>query len=195
MPNIAIFASGNGTNAENLARYFQDNAEVNIKCVLSNREGAYVHQRMKPFGIPSITFGKEIWHEATGIAEYLRSENIDLIVLAGFLAIIQPPLLQAFHNKIINIHPSLLPKFGGVGMYGIHVHEAVVEAKETESGITIHYVSEKVDGGDIICQKKCPVYSTDTPQTLAHRVSELEYFWFPKAVEQVLAKFWANVRF
>lgn len=188
MRNIAIFASGNGSNAENIVKYFQDNKDITVKCVLSNREKAYVHERMKPFGVPTITLNNEIWKEATGIAEYLKSENIDLIVLAGFLSIIREPLIKAFPNKIINIHPSLLPKYGGKGMYGIHVHEAVINAKEKESGITIHYVNEDVDGGAVLCQKKCPVFATDTPETLANRISELEHFWFPRVIENILKK-------
>lgn len=183
MHNIAIFASGNGTNAENIARYFADSESIKVKCVLSNNDKAHVHQRMKPFGVPTITFGKDIWKEANGIAEYLKSEGIELIVLAGFLAFVNKPLLDAFKNRIINLHPSLLPKFGGKGMYGIKVHEAVIEAKETESGITIHYVTDEIDGGKIICQKKCAVYPSDTAESLAKRISELEYRWLPKAIE------------
>lgn len=187
MKNIAIFASGNGSNAENIARYFTLNeCNVAIKCVLSNNELAQVHERMKPFGIPSITLSAEIWNEGKAIAEYLKSENIDLIVLAGFMKILKAPIVDAFPNKIINIHPSLLPKFGGKGMWGINVHRAVIEAAEKHSGITIHYVNTKVDDGNIIFQAKCPVFPTDTPELLAERVHKLEYEHFPKVILNLL---------
>ncbi|MDD2961149.1 MAG: phosphoribosylglycinamide formyltransferase [Muribaculaceae bacterium] len=188
MYNIAIFASGEGTNAENIARYFAHHNDIKIKCLLSNNEKAGVHERMKPFGIPTVTLGREIWNEAHGISEYLKSEEIDLIVLSGFLAIIKEPVIKAFKHRIINIHPSLLPKYGGKGMWGINVHRAVIDAKEKESGITIHYVSEKVDDGAIICQKRCPVFPTDTPEILANRVHELEYRYFPEVIESLLIK-------
>lgn len=186
MNNIAIFASGDGSNAENIVRYFADNKSVRVKCVLSNVDNAGVHLRMKRLGVPSITFSNQLWREASGIAEYLRGQEIDLIVLAGFLCILQPPIISSFAGKIINIHPSLLPKFGGKGMWGMNVHRAVIEAKESESGITIHYVNAEIDGGTVILQARCPIYENDTAETLAQKVHELEYEHYPRVIESLL---------
>ncbi len=188
MKNIAIFASGNGSNAENIAKYFSTSQNARVRCVLSNRETAYVHQRMNNHGIPSVTFKKTEWESALPIMEYLATMNIDLIVLSGFLAIVRPPIIEAYSGRIINIHPSLLPKFGGQGMWGMNVHRAVVESKSTESGITIHYVSNVIDGGEIILQKSCPVLPEDTPEMVATHVHELEYTYFPVAIEMALSK-------
>lgn len=148
--NIAIFASGSGTNAENIIRYFEGNDSVRVKLVLSNRKDAYVLERAHRLGVPCRAFPKSDWEIAESILDLLREHQIDLIVLAGFLLRIPDALLHAYPNKIINIHPALLPKFGGKGMYGDRVHEAVVMAGESESGITIHYIDEHYDEGSII---------------------------------------------
>ena len=165
--NIAIFASGSGTNAENIIRYFEKNASVRVRLVLSNRKDAYVLERACRLGV-------------------LRKYQIDFIVLAGFLLRIPDALLHAYPDKIINIHPALLPKFGGKGMYGDRVHEAVVMAGESESGITIHYIDEHYDEGSTVFQAKCPVLPGDTPADVAKKVHALEYEWFPKIIERVV---------
>ena len=184
--NIAIFASGSGTNAENIIRYFEGNDSVRVKLVLSNRKDAHVLERAHRLGVPCRAFPKSDWEIAESILDLLREHQIDLIVLAGFLLRIPDALLHAYPNKIINIHPALLPKFGGKGMYGDRVHEAVVMAGESESGITIHYTNEHYDEGAIICQVKCPVLPEDTPEELAQRIHVLEYEAYPKVIERLL---------
>lgn len=188
MKRIAIFASGSGTNAEAIARHFEGNPNIEVTCVLSNRTDAGVHRRMEAFNIPTQTFSKEIWQEAHHIVEVLQQKKTDLIVLAGFMRKIEKPLTTAFANRIVNIHPSLLPRHGGVGMYGHHVHEAVLAAGDNESGITIHYVNEKIDGGEIIFQARCEVLPDDTPDTLANRIHTLEHRHFPQVIENILSK-------
>lgn len=187
MKKIAIFASGDGSNAEAIVEKFANNDNIEVTVVLSNRIGAKVHDRMIRLGVPSITFDKHQWTEATQIVEFLQEKKIDIIVLAGFLAIIQPPIINAFNDKIINIHPSLLPKYGGNGMWGMNVHRAVVANNEEKSGITIHYVNAEVDGGEIIAQYECEVKKDDTPESLAERVHQLEYKYFPEVIENLLS--------
>lgn len=184
--NIAIFASGNGTNAENIIRYFQENGEVRVKLVLSNRRSAFVLERAARLEVPSACLTKEEWADGRAVLALMEEAEIDFIVLAGFLARVPDCLLRAYPDKIVNIHPSLLPKFGGKGMYGEHVHEAVLAAGEQESGITIQYINERYDEGAIICQQKCPVLPDDTPDTLAARVHALEYEYYPRVVEQLV---------
>lgn len=184
---IILFASGSGSNAENIITYFAKNKEVTFPCILSNKEDAYVKVRAKKLGVPFKYFTKEEW-KGGEILQFLKNEKADLIVLAGFLLKVPEDMIKAFPNKIINIHPSLLPKHGGKGMYGMHVHEAVVEAKERESGISIHYVNENLDEGAIIFQAKCEVKPTDTPDDVAHNVHELEYQYFPQIIESLLEK-------
>lgn len=186
MKNIAIFASGNGSNAEAIARYFADSDEVCVKCVLSNRKTAGVHERMAGMGVPSVTFPKEEWNDGREIVDFLQKEEIDLIVLAGFLCKIESAITSAFSGRILNIHPSLLPKYGGKGMWGHHVHEAVLSAGETQSGITIHEVTDEVDGGKILFQAVCEVRPDDTPDTLASRIHALEHQHYPKIIEKKL---------
>ena len=188
MKRIAIFASGSGTNAEAIARHLAGNPHIEVACVLSNRANAGVHERMKAFDIPTYTLAKEVWSEAHPIVEMLQKENIDLIVLAGFMRKIESPLTTAYAGRIINIHPSLLPRHGGPGMYGHHVHEAVLAAGDSESGITIHYVDEQIDGGEIIFQAHCEVRSDDTPDSLAERIHVLEHRHFPVVVEELLTR-------
>ena len=186
MIRIAIFASGNGSNAENIIRYFSKNHEIKPVIVLSNKKEAFVHQRAQQLGIPSYTFSKMEFDDGTLVLKKLREYCVDFVVLAGFLLKISQPLLDAFPNKMVNIHPALLPKFGGKGMYGNHVHRAVIEARERESGITIHYVNEHYDEGNIIFQASCEVLPNDTPDDVAQKVSELEFTWFPKVIEEVV---------
>ena len=184
--NIAIFASGSGTNAENIIRYFQKNDSVQVSLVLSNKSDAYVLERAHRLGVPSNVFPKEDWIAGDEILAILQEYRIDFIVLAGFLVRVPDLLLHAYPDKIINIHPALLPKFGGKGMYGDKVHQAVVAAGEKETGITIHYINEHYDEGAIICQVKCPVLPEDTPDDLAHRIHALEYDTYPKVIEKLL---------
>lgn len=187
MKKIILFASGSGSNAENIITYFSKNKEVTFPCILCNKEDAYVKVRAQKLGVPFKYFAKEEWKSGE-ILKYLKSEKPDLIVLAGFLLRVTEDIVKAFPNKIINIHPALLPKHGGKGMYGMHVHEAVVNDKDKESGITIHYVNENLDEGATIFQAKCEVKPTDTPEDVAHNVHKLEYQYFPQVIEQVLNK-------
>ena len=182
MKRIALFASGSGTNVENIANYFIDNTEIEIALVLSNKRNAFVLQRAKNMNIPSIIFNREQFKDTNDIVNVLKDNNIDLVVLAGFLWLIPTNLIKAFPNKIINIHPALLPKYGGKGMYGDIVHESVVANNEKESGITIHFVNEKYDEGNIIFQAKCEVLSSDTADDVANKVHALEYKHFPKVI-------------
>lgn len=182
---IALFASGSGSNAENIIRYFSKKTDFEFPLIVSNKSDAYVHERAKKLGIPSFTFSKDEFEKGINILSLLDKYKVDYIVLAGFLLKISTPFLQAFPDRIINIHPALLPKFGGKGMYGHHVHQAVVDAKETVSGITIHYVNQNYDEGNIIFQATCPVLPDDTPDMVAEKVHALEYEHFPGVIEEV----------
>lgn len=188
MKKIAIFASGAGTNAENIIRYFANDERIKVVLVLSNNQKAGVHARVNALGVPSLVFTRDEFAEGTPIVDILAEYEVDFIVLAGFMCFVSEPLQKAFSGRIVNIHPSLLPKFGGKGMYGMHVHEAVVKSGEKESGITIHYINEHYDEGAIIFQASCPVHPNDTPEDLAARVHALEYEYYPKVVEEILGK-------
>jgi len=187
MQHIAIFASGNGTNAQRIVEYFIDSVKVNICRIYSNKPDALVLKRAANFGIPTTVFSRYDFYHSDEILHLLEVEKIDLIVLAGFLWLIPENLLKAFPNRIINIHPALLPKYGGKGMYGMRVHEAVIKSGDKKSGITIHLVNEKYDEGRIIRQVKCPVLPDDTPESLATKVHALEYQYFPRVIENVLS--------
>ena len=184
--NIAIFASGSGSNAENLIRYFQKSDSVEVSLVLSNKSDAYVLERAYRLKVPCNVFPKEDWTAGDEILAILQEYRIDFIVLAGFLVRVPDLLLHAYPDKIINIHPALLPKFGGKGMYGDRVHEAVVAAGETESGITIHYINEHYDEGDTIFQAKCPVLPDDSAIDVAQKVHSLEYKHYPLIIERTI---------
>ena len=173
MKKIAIFASGSGSNAENIIQYFAQNPQFCVKSVFCNVPDAYVLERAKKYRIPSFVFNREEFRNP---------------VLAGFLWLMPSFITAAWPNKIVNIHPALLPAYGGKGMYGHHVHEAVIAAGEKESGITIHYVNDHYDQGAIIFQAKCPVLPTDTPDDLAARVHELEYRYFPQIIAETILK-------
>jgi len=188
MKRIAIFASGSGTNAQNIIEYFNKSDKINVVLVLSNNKNAFVLERAKKLNVPSVTFDREQFYQSEYVVDLLLANKIDLIVLAGFLRLVPKNILQLFQNKIINIHPALLPKYGGKGMYGLKVHETVIENKETESGISIHYVNEEYDKGDVFFQTKCRVDPSDTPEILAQRVHQLEYEHFPKQIEKLLNK-------
>ena len=187
MINAAIFASGEGTNAENIMQYFTNDPRIKIKLVFTNKAEAGVIARAEKHKKNVQIFSKDSLENKTGqIIEFLRAEKIDLIILAGFLLKIPEALVKAFPDRIINIHPALLPKYGGKGMYGMNVHKAVIENKETESGITIHFVNEEYDKGELLLQKKCRVEPNDSPETLAQKIRELEHEYFPKAIEKLL---------
>lgn len=188
MRNIAIFASGSGTNAENIARYFAKSENVKVAVVLSNNRNVRVHDRVKKLGVPSFVLSRDEFASGVPVLEKLAEYDVCFIVLAGFMNKISDALLQAFPGKIVNIHPALLPKFGGKGMYGMHVHEAVVAAGERESGITIHYINEHYDEGAVIFQATCPVLPSDMPEDVAMKVHALEYAHYPRVIEEMLAE-------
>ncbi|MCL2597590.1 MAG: phosphoribosylglycinamide formyltransferase [Paludibacter sp.] len=182
---IAILASGSGSNAENIIRYFAKNKTFVFPIIISNNKNAYVHKRAKELCINSLTLELKDESDWLVLRDILIRQQIDYVILAGFLLKIPLVILNLFPNKIINIHPALLPKFGGKGMYGNRVHQAVCAAGETETGITIHYVTENYDEGDVIFQAKCAVSPTDTPEDVAKKVHALEYEWFPKIIEKI----------
>ena len=186
MKRVVVFASGSGTNAENLIKFFQNRNEVSVIHVLTNNPHAKVLQRCLGLGVKTTVFNKEDFIENHKVLEILKSLNPDLVVLAGFLWKIPDEILKEFPNKIINIHPSLLPKYGGKGMYGKHVHEAVLRNKEPKSGITIHYVNENYDDGAIIFQTHCFIDTLDNAEDIARKIHALEIEHFPKVVESVL---------
>lgn len=186
MYKIAIFASGSGTNAENLIKFSKENKNFEISAIFSNNKNAYVIQRAINHNINHCIFSRPEFYNSTNILDALKENEIDFVVLAGFLWLIPEYLIDAYPNKIVNIHPALLPKYGGKGMYGMNVHKAVKENNETETGITIHYVNKEYDKGNIIFQAKCSIDKTDTPDDIAKKVHELEYEHFPKVIDQIL---------
>ena len=186
MKNIAIFASGEGSNAQNIMDYFKSSTSIKVMLVVSNKSSANVLNRAKKAGVNTLLLERENFYNTNEVIDHLMSVNIDFIVLAGFLWMVPENLIKAFPNKIINIHPALLPKFGGKGMYGMRVHKAVVDAKEAMSGISIHYVNEHYDEGEIISQHTCMLEGADTPETLAYKIHQLEQEFFPKAIENVI---------
>jgi len=186
MKRIVIFASGSGSNAENLIEFFQDKSIAKVVQVLTNNPRAKVIDRCKKLNISCLSFNKVAFSEAEDVLNILKNVKPDLIVLAGFLWKFPEHILDNFPNKVINIHPALLPKFGGKGMYGQFVHEAVVANKETETGVTIHYVNENYDDGAIIFQAKCPVLASDSASDVAIKIRKLEMNHFPLVVESLL---------
>lgn len=186
MIRLAIFASGSGSNAEQIVRYFENNKRIKVVSIVSNKSNAFVLERAHRLGIPTQVFSNDRFREGNSIIAYLKEQQVDFIVLAGFLLKIPSSLLKEYPFRIVNIHPALLPKFGGKGMYGMHVHQAVVDNGETQTGITIHYINEHYDEGDIIFQADCPVFKEDTPEQVAERVHELEHRFFPKVIEQIV---------
>lgn len=188
MKNVAIFASGEGTNAENIFKYFLNDKRIKIKLVVTNVDTAGVIRRAEAYKKNVQIVSKTALYEYTDqLIEFLRAEEINIIVLAGFLLKIPEAFVKAFPNSIVNIHPALLPKFGGKGMYGMHVHKAVIAQGETESGITVHYVNEEYDKGEVILQAKCMIDASDTPETLDKKVRALELEYFPKAIEKIIS--------
>lgn len=183
---IAIFASGSGSNAQKILEYFKDHSSAEISIILSNNPDAYVLQRADNFEIPTHVFDRDEFYHSDNILNLLTNLQIDLIVLAGFLWLIPKNLIHAFPNRIINIHPALLPSYGGKGMYGNHVHQAVLEAKEPESGITIHYVNERFDEGKIIYQAKYRIEPDDTIELIQFKGQQLEHLHYPKVIENII---------
>lgn len=195
MKKIAVFASGSGSNAENIYEYFNcnkkeskeaNNCIAKVELIITNKKDAYVLERARRLGIDSVVFEKEKWVDGLEVLDYLNNREIDFIVLAGFLLKVPPAIISHYPMAIVNIHPALLPKFGGKGMYGDNVHKAVIEAKETKSGITIHYVNENYDEGDIIFKSECDITSTDDYNSLATKVHTLEYAHYPKVIEECI---------
>lgn len=187
MKNIAIFASGEGSNAQNIIDYFKSSDQkIKVALVISNNAKANVLNRAKAEGVQTVVIDRESFYNSNRIVEKLKALNIDLIVLAGFLWKVPENLIKNFPGKIINIHPALLPKYGGKGMYGMNVHRAVVEAKEKESGISIHFVNEEYDKGQLISQHTFTLGPEDTAETLAHKIHQLEQEFFPKVIFDLL---------
>lgn len=187
MNKIAIFASGSGTNAENIVRYFSSSKIVKVDIILTENPTALVIERAKRLGVDYYIFSIDELKNG-GITNLLDSRKVDFVVLAGFLKLIPASFIDIYRKRIVNIHPALLPKYGGKGMYGMHVHRAVIEAGDSESGITVHLVNEKYDEGDIIFQAKCPVIPCDKPETLAERIHSLEYEHYPAVIERLIKK-------
>ncbi|MBE9487636.1 MAG: phosphoribosylglycinamide formyltransferase [Bacteroidetes bacterium] len=186
MKNLAIFASGSGSNAENIINFFKDNNEVNIKLILCNNPSAFVIERAKRLNTPCKIFDKKDMKDGN-IFTILKENSIDYIILAGFLWLVPKEITSYYDKKIINIHPALLPNYGGKGMYGDKVHKSVYENKEDKSGITIHFVNEFFDNGDIIFQAETKLTREDTPDTIAKKVHELEYEYFPKIISKTIS--------
>ncbi|WP_369999445.1 phosphoribosylglycinamide formyltransferase [Winogradskyella sp.] len=188
MKRIVIFASGSGSNAENLIKFFHNSNNASVIQVLTNNPHAKVLDRCKKLKVSALSFNRIAFSKSEDVLNILRASKPDLIVLAGFLWKFPEFILNEFENKVINIHPALLPKYGGKGMYGMHVHNAVVENKETETGITIHYVNENYDEGAIIFQAKCDVEASDSVEDVAKKIHKLEMEHFPGVVEKLLIK-------
>jgi phosphoribosylglycinamide formyltransferase-1 len=186
--HIAILASGSGSNAENIFNYFSGRNDIEISLILSNKAEAYVHKRAERLCIPSLTMSKQDLEDSNKILRVFRNYRIDFVILAGYLMLVPKELILAYPNRIVNIHPALLPRFGGKGMYGDKVHQAVVESGDSESGITIHYVNENFDDGAIIFQIKCAVSKNDTPENVASKVHALEYKYYPSIVDKIIKK-------
>lgn len=185
MKKIVLFASGSGSNAENIIKYFKDSPAVEIAAVISNKPEAKVLERAANHQVPAFVFLKDDF-STDKVLNKIQEIKPDLIVLAGFLLKFPSDIIELYPNKIINIHPALLPKYGGKGMYGMNVHKAILENQETETGISIHYVDEHYDNGDMIFQQKVPIEDCKTPEAIAQKVHELEHKHFPKVIEQLL---------
>ena len=192
MISIAIFASGSGSNAVQIIKHFEGHLNVKIALVLSNKKEALVLEKTKQLKVPNYYCNNSDFKKESHLISLLEKYGIEGIILAGFLQKIPLFLVKKFDGRIINIHPSLLPKFGGKGMYGIHVHKAVLAAQEKETGITIHYVNEEYDKGEIIFQASCDVYEDDTPDAVQQRVQKLEHLNFPIVIEKELSKWESN---
>lgn len=187
MTKVAIFVSGSGTNCENIIRYFKDSEEVRIRLVVSNKADAYALVRAQNQGVPTAVITKQDFNDQEKMTSLLKEYDIQFIVLAGFLLIVPDFLIEAYDRRMINIHPALLPKYGGKGMWGHHVHEAIKAAGETETGMTVHWVSDVCDGGEIIAQFSTPLSPDDTPEDIAHKEHLLEMEHFPRVIEEIIS--------
>lgn len=183
---IAIFASGSGSNAENIIKYFSSNERIHVSLILTNNPNAYVIKRAQAAQVPCTVFSKVDFYKSTDVIDQLKQLEIDWVVLAGFLWLIPENLISQFPDKIINIHPALLPKYGGKGMYGQHVHQAVFNNFEKESGITIHLVNKEYDKGRILFQEQVDLLVNDTPDRIAQKIHQLEYAHFPKVIQETI---------
>ena len=188
MTKLAILGSGNGTNAQQITEYFAGRTDVEVACIIYNVKDAYIAQRAKNLGVEARYFGRKDFYESTAVLDYLREKGADWVILAGFLWLVPENMLAAYPNRIINIHPALLPSYGGKGMYGHHVHEAVKAAGETETGMTVHYVSPVCDGGEIIFRHTCAISPDDTADDIAEKEHALEMEHYAKDVETILEK-------
>jgi len=188
---LAIMASGNGSNAEAIVNHFANHPEIEVATIYTNNKSAFVLERAKRNKVRAIVFSKEEFQNPSFVDKVLLNQY-GLIILAGFMWLIPPALISSYRNRIVNIHPALLPKYGGKGMYGTHIHKAVIENRENESGITIHYVNEKYDDGDIIFQASCKVLDSDSPASLAERIHKLEHRHYPVEIEKICNKLILN---
>ena len=185
---LAILGSGNGTNAQQISEYFAGRTDVEVACIIYNKRDAYIAQRAKNLGIEARYFSRADFYDNGNVLRYLQQKKVDWVILAGFLWLVPEPMLDAYPNRIINIHPALLPKYGGRGMYGHHVHEAVVAAGEHQSGITIHIVDRHYDRGTTLFQARCTVTPDDTPDTLAAKIHLLEKEHFPRVIDETIKR-------
>ena len=193
--HLAIFASGSGSNAEKIMEHFAHHSTIKVRLIVCNVPGAGVIERAHKFDVPVLMITKDDFFKTDHYVANMKEAKIDFIALAGFLWKVPQNLVEAFRGRIVNIHPALLPKYGGKGMYGMKVHEAVIEAGEKESGITIHYVDEHYDNGDIIFQATCPVEADDRPEELAERIHALEHENYPVVIENVIVNIFGNSKF
>lgn len=186
MKHLAIFASGTGSNAKKIIEHFKHHPDITVSLIVSNKPDAKVLDIARENDIPSLVISRRDFYESKNILKKFNKFLIDFVVLAGFLWLAPDYLVNAYQGRMVNIHPALLPKFGGKGMYGMKVHEAAHRAKETETGITIHFVNERYDDGDIIFQAKCRIEPSDTPEEIARKVQQLEHLHFPKVLEKLI---------
>ena len=190
MKNIAIFATGSGSNAQKIMEHFKDSKVAQVRLVISNKKTAGVLEKAAAYQVPTLLINREEFYKTENILEELDAHQIDYVVLAGFLWLMPSYLVKHYENQVVNIHPALLPKYGGKGMYGMNVHRAVHAAKEKESGMSIHLVNEKYDDGALLFQAKCEIEPTDTPEIIAQKVLALEHRHYPEVIEQlILGKF------
>jgi phosphoribosylglycinamide formyltransferase-1 len=195
MIRIAVFASGSGTNAQRITEYFRErSAPIAVDLILSNKPDAFVLERARNLGISSVSFSRQEFYESTRIPDLLKEHAIEYVILAGFLWLVPDSLLKAYPGRILNIHPALLPGYGGKGMYGMKVHETVISSHDKESGITIHLVNEGFDEGRILFQTKCSIEEIDTPASLAEKIHALEYRYFPQVIENFILKGTSSLR-
>jgi len=185
---LAIFSSGSGSNAENICNYFASSPDIEVVLICTNKQDAFIVKRADKLNIPVYLFTKNELNNFVDLHKKLKISNVDVIILAGFLLKIPTIMLDEYPNRIINIHPSLLPKYGGRGMYGGKIHKAVIENKETESGISIHFVNQNYDEGKIILQEKCYISNNETEETLTKKIHQLEHHYFPSAIERTIKK-------